>query len=76
MLRGDPAAGLRPSYTQPEIASCGQRTRLGSGTRPIAAQSLSLPTVILMDSAGKEVRRFGEPLPTADQFLDALKAVN
>jgi len=39
-------------------------------------QAPSLPTVILMDSAGKEVRRFGEPLPTADQFLDALKAVN
>ena len=36
----------------------------------------SLPTVILVASDGKEVRRFtGEVLPSRDEFLNAIKSV-
>jgi thiol:disulfide interchange protein DsbD len=35
----------------------------------------SLPTVILLDSKGKEVRRFGEPIPSPDEFLRAVKSI-
>ncbi len=35
----------------------------------------SLPTVILVDSEGNEHARFGEPIPSADEFLRALTEV-
>ncbi|MBI4509715.1 MAG: thioredoxin family protein [Deltaproteobacteria bacterium] len=38
-------------------------------------QAEVLPTVILLDSTGREIRRFGEPIPQADDFLTALRAV-
>ena len=38
-------------------------------------KAASLPTVILLRSDGTEAARFGEPLPGADEFLRALRAV-
>jgi thiol:disulfide interchange protein DsbD len=34
----------------------------------------TLPTVIIVDKDGKELRRFGEPIPSPDEFVKALKA--
>jgi thiol:disulfide interchange protein DsbD len=34
----------------------------------------TLPTVIIVDKDGKEIRRFGEPIPSPDEFLKALRA--
>ena len=33
-----------------------------------------LPTVIIVDSSGNETRRFSEPIPTPNEFLEALEA--
>jgi len=35
-----------------------------------------LPTVILLDSTGREARRFGEPIPSPEEFLQALKQLD
>jgi thiol:disulfide interchange protein DsbD len=37
-------------------------------------QAGTLPTVILLDAKGREVRRFGEPIPSPREFLEALEA--
>jgi thiol:disulfide interchange protein DsbD len=34
----------------------------------------TLPTVIIVDKDGKEIRRFGEPIPSPGEFLQALRA--
>jgi thiol:disulfide interchange protein DsbD len=34
----------------------------------------TLPTVILLDAAGREVKRFGEPIPSPREFVEALEA--
>jgi thiol:disulfide interchange protein DsbD len=34
----------------------------------------TLPTVIIIDGEGREVKRFGEPIPTPEEFLSALRS--